>query len=308
MIDLRKAAPLAGLALALGCGGGSADKLAAGSRRFELNFAARVADAGFACGRSYMLGTPATPVEPNDFKLYIYDVALVRADGSKVPVALDTDGKWQTNDVALLDFEDNTGTCKGGTPETNAKLVGTVVDNTDYTGLHFRIGVPTELNHLSYASQPAPLDDVSMFWSWQDGHILLANEWTTPINSGWQFRLAESTYESDDGCKGSHATGYTCPNSFQPIVELTHFDDRKDTVKLDLAPLYQEIDFTRTSWTPGDKLATGDAAQNALIDYQPGCHSDEWDAECVVLFAALGIDYLQRGMPDPTKQTFVSKL
>ncbi|MDB4976078.1 MAG: hypothetical protein JWN48_4419 [Myxococcaceae bacterium] len=306
-LRVRDLALLLGLSLALGAGCGAADK-AAPKQRVELAFVARVGDADFACGQSYMLGTPATAVQGNDLRLYVYDVALVRADGSKVAVQLDTDGKWQAQGVALLDFEDGSSSCSGGTPERNLKLVGSVEDHGDYTGLHFRIGVPSELNHLDSAKQPAPLNVPAMFWSWQDGHIFLASEWKTPINFGWQFRVSESTYESDDGCKGSHSSGYHCPNSFQPIVDLAVFDAGKDTVKLDLGRLFAQIDFTRTDFAPLTQLPSADAAANGSLDYQPGCHTDEWDAECIPLYSVLGVDYLHRGLPDASKQTFASKL
>jgi uncharacterized repeat protein (TIGR04052 family) len=303
---LCRIAPLAGMALsgALACGGDNA-----GSRHVELNFAAMVGAAPFACEQSYMLGTPATQVTPRDFRLYVYDVALVRADGTQVPVKLDTDGKYQVSNIALLDFEDKAGDCDGDVA-TNSKIVGSVDEHDDYTGVHFRIGLPTALNHLDRATQPAPLNVVAMYWTWQDGHILLANEWKTPTNLAWQFRVAESLYESTDGkgCTGSHAAGYTCPNSFQPIVNLAGFDVVKDTVKLDLAPFYSAIDFTRTDFTPITQSPSADDAANASIDYQPGCHTDEWDQECISMFSVLGIDYLARGMPDPSKQSFASKL
>jgi uncharacterized repeat protein (TIGR04052 family) len=301
----RRLAPLLLGGALLGCGG---DGTAPRGKRVALDFAAMVGDAPFACTQSYTLGTPASTVQPRDLRLYVYDVALVRADGSRVPVALDTDGRSQAQNVALLDFEDASGSCEGGTAETNSKVVGSVADHPDYTGVHFRIGVPSELNHLDAARQPAPLDVESMFWSWQDGHILLASEWKTPLNAGWQLRVAESLYESEGGCKGSHQRGYSCPNSFQPIVELPAFDVARDKVKLDLAVLFRGIDFTRSTWTPLEQLPAANAADNAALDYQPGCHTDEWDAECNVLFAVLGIDFLARGQPDASKQTFVSKL
>ncbi len=276
--------------------------------RAQIQFAALVGDRPFSCDQSYMLGTPATEVQPRDFRLYVYDVALVRANGEQVKLKLVHDGHFQGEGVALLDFEDRTGTCEGGTPGTNTKVVGTVPDYPDYSGLYFRIGVPDALNHLDEAKQRAPLNISTMFWTWQDGYIQLRSDWHSPLYLAWQFLLAESLYDSDKGCTGSSAAGYTCPNSFQPIIELSEFDSAKDTVKLDLAALYRDINFQRTDWTPLEQVPSSDPAQNAAIDYQPGCHTEEWDAECTSLFSVLGIDYVQRGAPDPTKQRFASKL
>jgi uncharacterized repeat protein (TIGR04052 family) len=262
----------------------------------------------FSCSQSFMLGTPASAVSMTDFRLFVYDVALLRADGQKVKVALTSDGRYQGEDVALLDFEDHSGTCIG-TKATHTKVVGNVPnDGAQYTGVHFRIGLPAELNHLDEAKQPAPLNLESMFWSWKDGHILIKFGAQTPINFSWEFLLADSLYDSDAGCTGSDSAGYSCPTSFQPIVELPSFDVSKDTVKLDLATLLQNVDFARADFTPLTELPSADPAANALLDYQPGCHSDEWDAECTPIFAALGIDYPKRSEPDPSKQSFASKL
>ena len=34
------------------------------------------------------------------------------------------DGKWQLDDLALLDFEDGTSSCVNGTPEVNDRVTG----------------------------------------------------------------------------------------------------------------------------------------------------------------------------------------
>ena len=79
-----------------------------------IRFAAEFAGKPFACGQSYNLGSPAVAATPSDMRFYVSEVALVRADGTAVPVALDTDNRWQANGVALLDFEDGTGPCAAG--------------------------------------------------------------------------------------------------------------------------------------------------------------------------------------------------
>ncbi|HVZ37514.1 MAG TPA: MbnP family copper-binding protein, partial [Polyangiaceae bacterium] len=267
MLNSRRAAAWIGALLLSGCGGDSGQ-----GHNVEIKFAALVGEAPFSCTQSYMLGTPASMVQPRDLRLYVYDVALVRASGEQVKVTLAEDGHFQRANVALLDFEDRTGTC-AGTLATNTKVVGSAPEYPDYTGLHFRIGVPSELNHLDEAKQAPPLNLSGLFWSWQDGYIQLRSEWQNPTYLSWQFLLAESIYDSPNGCKGSDSAGYTCPNSFQPIVELANFDRTQDTVKLDLAALFQGINFQRTDWTPMDQLPSSDPTQNTNIDYQPGCHS-----------------------------------
>jgi hypothetical protein len=77
----------------------------AGSPRFEP----RVGSQAFDCGKTFEVGSPATPVKPLDLKLYLQDVRLLSASGAETELTLDQDGTWQKGSVALLDFEDDTG-------------------------------------------------------------------------------------------------------------------------------------------------------------------------------------------------------
>jgi hypothetical protein len=60
-----------------------------------LNFAAQVGAETFRCGGSYAdIGTTKSTVTPSDFRFYVSDVALIRADGTEQPVVLTQDQKW----------------------------------------------------------------------------------------------------------------------------------------------------------------------------------------------------------------------
>ena len=96
----------------------------------------------------------------------MHDVRLVDADGGEWPVTLDDDDLWQTDAVALLDFEDKTGTCANGTTPTNTVVKGTYDtghDTVDFTGLRFKVGVPFALNHGDAATAPSPLNLSGLF-------------------------------------------------------------------------------------------------------------------------------------------------
>jgi len=67
--------------------------------------------------------------------------------GKSIPVNLTQDGKWQYQNVALLDFENKSGGCANGTVETRNQIVGTIPKG-NYQGLQFTLGVPFNLNHL----------------------------------------------------------------------------------------------------------------------------------------------------------------
>ncbi|MEM7592163.1 MAG: MbnP family protein, partial [Cyanobacteria bacterium P01_A01_bin.83] len=82
------------------------------------------------------------------------------------------DGKWQHQNVALLDFEDGTDSCDNGTPEIRTQVVGTIPEG-DYESLQFTLGVPPQLNHDDAAIAPSPLNLTSMWWNWQGGYKFL---------------------------------------------------------------------------------------------------------------------------------------
>ena len=81
------------------------------------------------------------------------------------PLSLEQDGAFHNGEVALLDFEDDTGSCSNGTAQTHTQITGTVPEG-EYTGLRFTIGVPAERNHVNQATAPSPLNIEGMFWSW----------------------------------------------------------------------------------------------------------------------------------------------
>src|SRR5690606_29817368 len=91
------------------------------------------------------------------------------ADGGVQPIALEQDGKWQLETLALLDFEDGSHGCStAGNADLNTSLRGTVPEG-DYVGLTFTLGVPFGQNHIDPTLSPAPLNTTGMFWNWQNG-------------------------------------------------------------------------------------------------------------------------------------------
>ncbi|HTU63686.1 MAG TPA: MbnP family copper-binding protein, partial [Polyangiales bacterium] len=148
-----------------GNGGGGGSSSDDGRQKVTISFRAAVADRDFSCLERYDdVGSTKTGVRPVDFRFYVQDLALIDADGEEVPVELDARAPWQTKDVALIDFEDMQGSCKG-TPETNTTITGTVPAG-DYHGVVFTNGVPEALNHLDQSTQPPPLDVTELYWAW----------------------------------------------------------------------------------------------------------------------------------------------
>ncbi|HTQ57470.1 MAG TPA: MbnP family protein, partial [Bryobacteraceae bacterium] len=71
-----------------------------------IRFQAMVSDQKLLCGQYYEnIGTTHSRITPRDFRFYVHNIRLIDDKGAEVPVDLDQDGKWQLDDLALLDFE-----------------------------------------------------------------------------------------------------------------------------------------------------------------------------------------------------------
>ncbi len=253
----------------------------------EIHFAAEMAGHPFACGQSYQLGTPKRTVMPGDFRFYVSDVALLRADGTAVPFVLADDGRWQGQGVALLDFENGSGPCAaGGSAGTNTALRGTAPAGP-YTGLRFTLGLPPALNHQDATLAAPPFNVTAMFWNWQSGTKFLKMDFA--VAGGMAMPMAQhGAAMSHDGgggfalhvgstqcaSTGPTSPGQDCQNPNRLVVTLKGFDPLKGTVVADPAPL----------------LAHSDLAKNAA-GTPPGCMSFPGDADCGPIFAALGLPY-----------------
>jgi uncharacterized repeat protein (TIGR04052 family) len=264
---LRSWLAVGGVATFLGaCQGDGADE--ASGKQIELFFEARFADQAFDCGAEYAgLGTSDAIVRPLDLRLFVHDVALVRPTGEPETLLLEDDGLWQRDGVALLDFEDASGTCDTGSSEVNRALRGRVADD-DYTALSFTIGIPTAKNHLDGANAPAPFNAPGMWWSWQGGYKYMKVDVASDANPGGFFFHLGGT-----NCDGSPTQGYACQHENLARIEVELAET--GTVVLDLAPLYRSVDVN--------------AKPDMETDFIPGCMASSTDPECALMLDALGL-------------------
>jgi len=241
-----------------------------------------------------------------DIRFFISNVLLWDAAGNAVPLNM-TEDTNQSKNVALMDFGRNTGTVAIPSCTTAYKtaITGMVVPGT-YTGISFTLGVPvrsvdmtTKLNHsasttamataaaasaptAAFANPIPPLDTVAqpgMAWNWQGGRKFTKIEFKTTVpakkfaagvvgaNAVFNVHLGST------GCAGNPVTGIdtACTNPNRLGVKLSAFNAAADTVKLDLAALYANVDAT---------YEDGGAA---------GCMSGTTDKECVGIFKSLGL-------------------
>jgi uncharacterized repeat protein (TIGR04052 family) len=268
-IDMKHSMKLAALALAAAVSACAAD--GEEDQDVVVDFAAVVGASPFACGQTYTgLGTTGTAWQPKDFRLYVHDVKLVTEEGEKFPVTLANDGKWQLDGVGLLDFEDASGLCTGGTPEKNTRLVGKVAKGT-YHRLELTVGVPFARNHLAVDAQPSPLNLTALYWAWTSGYKFIRLDGNTtgqPVGVNLHLGSTGCTpVDVADVSKG--VTSCAAPN--RPTWNL-HWHGT-ETVTLDVAALFAGSDLD----------ADGGVA--------PGCMSGGTDPECGPVFSRLGLPF-----------------
>ncbi len=243
-----------------------------------ISFAAEMAGTPFTCEQAYEgIGVTGSMVEVADFRVFVTNARLIGADGAETPIALDQDGIWQVRNVALLDFEDATGTCVNGTPDMNTSLRGTVPVG-DYTGFAFDIGVPFDLNHGDPTLAASPLNLTAMFWNWQGGYKFIKIELSStglPVthdaNRGWALHLGST------GCASEARTvapAAECANPNHVAVRFDSFDPAANTVIFDVAPVLAEANVDMN--TP---------------DTSPGCMSFLNDDDCVPVMSRLGLPF-----------------
>jgi len=255
----------------------------ANGREVTLRFRPVVGDKAFRCGESYDgIGATKTRITPTDFRFYVHDVRLIDASGREVPVALEQDGKWQFENIALLDFENGEGPCSNGTPDTRDFIKGTAPAGS-YTGVRFTIGVPFNRNHADPAKAPSPLNLTQLFWVWNSGYKFARIEMnTTGLPQGWFLHLGSTGCMPRDTAQ-SIPTKCTFANRAE--IALKMFDVDHDTVVTDLRELVS-----------GANL---DANQERTAR---GCMSAQNDADCAPLFANLGLPFA--GKPSSGQRFF----
>jgi uncharacterized repeat protein (TIGR04052 family) len=214
-----------------------------------------------ACDRShevqlrFKLGAESEALQRVQF--YVFDVELLRGNGSRQRMTLNTETPWQTERVALLDLS-------GPNPERRERVVGAVPSDA-YTGVRFAIGVPFDLNHANPLTASAPLDRAELFWSWQSGYKFLRMELTDQEHAG-AFHLGST------GCSSASALRPPAQPCSQPNVmriELRDFDPSRQTIEVRVAELVVALKSSNQA------ACTGDYAS---------------DSACVSAFALTGID------------------
>ncbi len=253
----------------------------AGAQAISLQFGAKVGGEDFSCSqqgaaRTYSgVGSQASETGFKDFRFYVSNVRLLDPSGNEVAMTLTNDGAFQLQEgdqhVALLDFEDGTGSCSdtGNTP-LNTTILGSVPEGT-YTGVVFELGIPFTMNHLDVATAQSPLNIGALYWAWASGHKFMRVDYNVG-GVPWNLHLG-STMCVSDGMTTPPTEECSRPN--RATIRLENFDPSVDTIEFDAAAI----------------VAQSDISMN-LGDPTPGCMSFPHDEpDCTALYTALGMTY-----------------
>jgi uncharacterized repeat protein (TIGR04052 family) len=245
-----------------------------GQEAVTIRFRAVVGEAELACGRKYPgIGTTRSTITPRDFRFYVHNLRLLDEAGKEVPVELQQDD-WQLDDVALLDFEDGTGACDNGTPETRREVVGKVPGGGKYRGLRFTLGVPMEKNHTDLLAMPSPLNLTAMGWMWNSGRTFARLDFSsTGAPRGWTLHLGSTGCTPNDTMT-TIPTKCAAPN--RPEVELAGFDPAQDVVLADLAALLEGSNVDK------------------VVKPLTGCMADRDTPACGPVLARFGLPFRDR--------------
>lgn len=185
-----------------------------------------------------------------DLRFFVSSIQLTKDDGTKVDFSLKKDDVWQTEKVALIDLEDQTGDCSVGTPEMNVKLLGSAPAG-NYKEISFDLGVPAEINHLDTTTQPAPMNVNAMYWNWRGGYKFLKLEFLSKDGSGSTSSVHLGSMSCDGGSMTSPSQNCAIPNRPRITVKKSDnsvIDFSKDLILFDLEGILAE---TNTNVTKG---------------------------------------------------------
>ncbi|MCL6510634.1 MAG: metallo-mystery pair system four-Cys motif protein [Anaerolineae bacterium] len=226
-----------------------------------LKFAFKAGKEPVACGKEIKnLGARRTTAQIMDARFYVSNIRLISAGGAEVPFALQPDGKWQTDRVALLDFEDGSGMCKEtGTPDMRDVVIGKAPAG-QYTGIVFDLGIPFELNHADVAVEKAPLNVQALWWNWQTGYKFVRIDLATnvaPPNDKWFIHLGSTGCGKMMNGHGGDPHGMAnkppekpCANPNLVTIRLNRFDPARDQIVADLAGLLTNVDIAQSTPKP----------------------------------------------------------
>ncbi len=191
----------------------------------------------------------APPFRLRDARLFVSELRVIGPDG-ETPAAFVPDSRFQSVEVALLDFEDATEGCEGDSAEHTELVFEAPVSSV--RAVTFTVGIPFALNHQNPALARAPLTAGAMHWGWR---------------GGYKFVRIEA---QRDGVEGRIHLGSTgCEGALHAITSCAH--PNRGTVHLELDPATQQVALDLGAFFGSDK--GGDKTDCMGEPADPSCHA-----------------------------------
>ncbi len=241
-------------------------------RTIGIGFAAEFRGQPVECGKPLEeVGLGGHQAELQDFRFFISDPKLVSTSGEVVPMTLIPDGLFQSDRVALIDFEDQTVGCKGmtNTKPVNTRILG-VVPPGEYDGLVFDVGVPVDINHFDPKNDRPPLNATGMGWPWEIGHKFLKLELAVKEKNGFLLHVGSFDCHIPEG---STPAATECERPNRATIRLSGIDFKTERVVFDLESFLADTDVSTANC-------------QSFPDGAPACNP---------LFARLGVDFATGG-------------
>lgn len=198
-----------------------------------------------------------------DLRFFVSELSLIDEQGVGHRVALLSDDRWQTRDVAFIDLENGEGSCINGTPDVHSTVTGTAASGR-YVGLRFVVGVPFELNHANPLLAEAPLNDSSMHWHWRSGYKFLRAGIATPSDAYW-------IHLGSTACRGTVRNITGCRNPNRVAVDVANYDGNSVSIAVNLSTLTEGV--------------------NLADEQGTDCSSGPSESDCEPVFDTLGLDF-----------------
>ena len=221
----------------------------------QLDFVATWNGETIRCGKG--------AVQLSDLRFYVSDLAVTDAKGVEHAVLMTSDGRWQQDNVALIDLENAAGACANGDSEMRSVITGTTTA-AGISAVQFVVGVPFSQNHANPLLADAPLNDSAMHWHWRSGYKFLRAGVATGDDSFW-------LHLGSTGCEGTVQNITSCASPNRVAVDLSGFSPENDRIAIDLSALFANVDLQDGS--PGD------------------CSSGPSEENCTMPFSALGLSF-----------------
>jgi uncharacterized repeat protein (TIGR04052 family) len=223
------------------------------------------------CSTPLTLGNAGTIGTLSALKFYASNISLIDSKGGYSPLRL-TENANQGRNVALLNFENGTGTCAAlAVSPAYTAVTGTVAPapaGTTYVGVAFTVGVPQysnldtsytpaliSLNHSDAVATttPLPLQDIGMAWNWQSGRKFSRIEFMTsavaPVLT--MVHLGSTGCTANPLIAGTVVTTCAGPNNV-PVTFTSGFTPGVNKITLDLGSLFGGLNLsTSQTWMSG---------------------------------------------------------